>query len=214
MVKEDKETIEHKTHNKILLSMAFIGFEEKSESYAAKIANSIGLKRSDITQQLYKLEERKYVLLNPKRFHKNLKKYSINWLKLSQDFFKFIESKTKRFPYLTRVTITKNKYFIELIKSAFYLNFHDYGKNVKIISEVFNEIFMQMIFYLPMHEEGYMVELAKSSKNKVAINNLLDFNKEVYEIIVENQCDSIGEYYRRVTQEKMLENDEQNFQKK
>jgi DNA-binding transcriptional ArsR family regulator len=202
MVKEQRETIEHKTHNKILSAVAFKEFDEEKEDYAANIAKVIGLKRSDITQQLSKLEENNYVILNPKRYHKNLKMYSINWLKLSQDFFKFIESQTKRYSYITRVTITKNKYFIELIKSAFYLNFQLYKKNVKTIKEIFNELFMQMIFYTPLHTD---IELIKMSKNNPKIKDLISFTEEVYNFVLENECDSIGEYYRRITQEKILE---------
>jgi hypothetical protein len=202
MVNEQKDTIEHKTHNKILLSMAFKEYNEEKEDYAANISKEIGLVRSEVTMQLSNLAYNKYVILNPKRYHKNLKMYSINWLKLSQDFFKFIESQTKRYSYITRVTITKNKYFIELIKSAFYLNFQLYKKKVKTIKEIFNELFMQMIFYTPVHTD---IELIKMSKNNQKIKDLISFSEEVYDFVLENECDSIGEYYRRITQEKMLE---------
>lgn len=209
MVNEERATLEHKTHNKILTAISFTEYEEfGKEEYAANIAKKIGLVRSDVTVQLSKLEESGYVILNKKRYNKNKRMYSVNWLKISQDFFKYIESQTKRFSYIERVTITKNKYFIEIVKSAFYMNFYYYKKDVKTINEIFKELFMQMIFYIPLHEEGMILDLLKISKNKQAIKNLIEFSEKVNEIVIENQCDVIGEYIRRVGQEKELEGTE------
>jgi len=215
MVNEERDTVEHKTQNKILTAIAFTEYEEfGKQEYAAGIAKKIGLLRSSVSAQLTKLEEKKYVISNKKKQHKNIKFYSVNWLKLSQDFFKYIESQTKRFPYLTRVTITKNKYFIEIVKSAFYMNFLYYNEDVKTINEIFKELLMQMVFYLPLHEEAQIIDLLKDSKNKQPIKNLIDFSKEVNEIIIDNQCDVLGEYYRRVGQERELEENTSGTSKK
>jgi hypothetical protein len=199
MVNIKRETLNHKSHNRILLAIG----EEKD--YAASIGKKIGLERSDVKQQLDQLRETNYVILDDTKQHKIKKYYSINWYQLSLEFFKYIENQTKRQSYATRLVIAKNKYFIELIKSAFAQNYDNYISHktpIKTIEEIFNEIFMQMVFYLPPHHDA---ELKNMSKKNKKLNSFLEFTKELYDFVLTNQADSVGEFYRRVAEEKLLE---------
>ena len=194
-----RETLTHKSHNKILLAIG----EEKD--YAASIGKKIGLERSDVKQQLDQLRKTNYVLLDETKQHKNKKLYSINWYQLALDFFYYIEKQTKRQTYATRLVIAKNKYFIELLKSAFAQNYEDYISHktpIKTIEEIFNEIFMQMVFYLPPHHDA---ELKNMSKKNKKLKSFLEFTEELYNFVLTNQTDSVGEFYRRVAEEKLLE---------
>ena len=80
MVNIKRETLTHKSHNKILLAIG----EEKD--YAASIGKKIGLERSDVKQQLDQLRKREFVILDDTKQHKNKKYYSINWYQLALEF--------------------------------------------------------------------------------------------------------------------------------
>ena len=124
MVKEEKKTLDHKTHNKILTCMAVQEYDNNSEDYSKRIADELDFNRANVDQHLNTLEKEGYVIQNKETQYKNKKLYSINWLKLSQDFFDFVKNETKGFAYknfslLEERSIVRNFYFIELIKSSF-----------------------------------------------------------------------------------------------
>ena len=59
-----------------------------------------------------------------------------------------------------------------------------------------------MVFYLPPHHDA---ELKNMSKKNKKLNSFLEFTKELYDFVLTNQADSVGEFYRRVAEEKLLE---------
>ncbi|MDP3026158.1 MAG: winged helix-turn-helix domain-containing protein [Nanoarchaeota archaeon] len=200
MGKEKKETLDHKTHNKILTYMAVQEYDNESESYSKDIAGKLNCNRANIDKHLDVLEEKGYVILNKETQHKNKKLYSINWLKLSYDFFDFIKRETKGFAYkdfslLNKRSLVRNFYFIELIKSSFYDNFRRYGNDVKTINEIFKEIFMQMIFYVPLDGDINMDDL---SKKDVDAKEIMIFSRMIKNYIIENQSNSLDEFYTRI----------------
>ena len=202
MVKEEKKTLDHKTHNKILTCMAVQEYDYNHEDYSKRIADELDCERANIDKHLDTLEKEGYVIQNEKTQYRNKKLYSINWLKLSQDFFNFIKEETKGFAYkdfsrLEERSLVRNFYFIELIKSSFYDNFKRYGNEVKTIREIFREIFMQMIFYLPLHGDMNLDDLSKKDKDA---KEIMDFSRLINDYIIENQSNSLDEFYTRIEQ--------------
>lgn len=200
MVKEEKKILDHKTHNKILTCMAVQEYDNNCEDYSKRIADELDFNRANVDKHLNTLEKEGYVIQNKETQYKNKKLYSINWLRLSQDFFDFIKNETKGFAYkkfslLEERSIVRNFYFTELIKSAFYDNFSRYGDDVKTINEIFKEIFMQMIFYLPLHNDGNMETLSKKDKDA---KEIMIISQMINDYISENQSNSLDEFYTRI----------------
>lgn len=211
MVKEKKEILDHKTHSKILACMAVAEYDNSSESYSADIAKKLNYHRANVEKHLNVLEKNSYVVLNKTLTPqiKNKKYYSINWPRLSEDFFYFIKNKTKGFAskdfnFFNKKALFKNPYFIELIKSSFYNNFKKNNSQLKTINEMFEEIFTQMIFYLPIHESD---DIEKLSNKDAYAKEIILISQKINDYIIKNQYSVLDEFYERISRKRKLMND-------
>ena len=193
MVKKRLEAINNELSSKVLLSINI------NNKYGSEIAKELDIPQPNIHRELMSLISERYLIAYTKNNNPlNKKIFSIDWDKIGSKFIVFcidrmINRKDRYYKKFNNMS--KNKYIQNLLKITFIQNYNLHKEKrykIKLIKEIFEDIFMQIVFHLPPYQNISLVE--KAEKNR-QLRLFLEFTKYLERNVAPYQADIVESFY-------------------
>src|SRR3989338_1608040 len=102
---------DNKVYSEIILII------NKNKYTSTDLAQRLKKEQSPLARQLKFLHKKGYLILEKEKHQYNKKLYSVNWYKISKEFFDYL--KTQKSNIEIKEIYIKNKYFVNLLKELF-----------------------------------------------------------------------------------------------
>ena len=119
---------DNKVYSEIILII------NKNKYTSTDLAQRLKKEQSPLARQLKFLHKKGYLILEKEKHQYNKKLYSVNWYKISKEFFDYL--KTQKSNIEIKEIYIKNKYFVNLLKELF----GKYSVKPVTISRIFDQI--------------------------------------------------------------------------